>query len=165
MPAVSTPLSPCALQWGAWTMMLPFLDVIKTITDRMVDYDFVINLSDADIALRTNEEILRFLRPYRGRNLVQIHMGEGEWLTKARNFTSSHVLVECGGYGELRPCACTSVRAARVEAHSASTTARANPALLPCHRPALSPRRARAARAVPQAPRPHRQASLPSTRA
>jgi len=87
-------------QWGAWTMMLPLLDAIKTVTDRTIDYDFVINLSDVDIALRTNEEILHFLRPYRGRNLVQVHTGEGEWLAKARNFTSSHVLVECGGYGK-----------------------------------------------------------------
>ena len=59
------------VQWGAWTMVLPLLDAIKTVTDRNVDFDFVINLSDVDIALRTNDEIVRFLRPYRGRNLLQ----------------------------------------------------------------------------------------------
>ena len=53
------------VQWGAWTMVLPLLDALRTVTERAVDYDFVINLSDADLALRTNEEILRFLRPYR----------------------------------------------------------------------------------------------------
>ena len=87
--------------------MLPLLDALKTITERTIDYDFVINLSDADVALRTNAEILRFLRPYRGRNLVQIHTGDNEWLSKARNFTAAHTLVECGGYGEPRPRACT----------------------------------------------------------
>ena len=86
-------------QWGSWTMMLPLLDALKTITERTIDYDFVINLSDADVALRTHDEILRFLRPYRGRNLVQVHTGDNEWLAKARNFTAAHTLVECGGYG------------------------------------------------------------------
>jgi hypothetical protein len=80
-------------------MMLPLLDALKTITERTIDYDFVINLSDADVALRTHDEILRFLRPYRGRNLVQVHTGDNEWLAKARNFTAAHTLVECGGYG------------------------------------------------------------------
>ena len=94
-------------QWGSWTMMLPLLDAIKTITERSIDYDFVINLSDADVALRTNDEILRFLRPYRGRNLVQVHTGDNGWLAKARNFTAAHTLVECGGYGEPRPHART----------------------------------------------------------
>ena len=79
--------------------MLPLLDALKTITERTIDYDFVINLSDADVALRTHDEILRFLRPYRGRNLVQVHTGDNEWLAKARNFTAAHTLVECGGYG------------------------------------------------------------------
>ena len=87
------------VQWGAWTMVLPMLDAIKTVTDQTIDYDFIINLSDVDIALRTNEEMLRFLRPYRGRNLVQIHLGDSEWLEKARNFTAAHTVVECGGYG------------------------------------------------------------------
>jgi len=51
------------------------------------------------VALRTHDEILRFLRPYRGRNLLQVHTGDNQWLAKARNFTAAHTLVECGGYG------------------------------------------------------------------
>ena len=40
-----------------------------------------------------------FLRPYRGKQFVQVHLGSGEWLDRARNFTGAHVVVECGGYG------------------------------------------------------------------
>lgn len=29
----------------------------------------------------------------------QVHTSTSEWLDKAMNFTSSHVVVECGGYG------------------------------------------------------------------
>ena len=36
---------------------------------------------------------------YRGRNLLQVHTGDNQWLAKARNFTAAHTLVECGGYG------------------------------------------------------------------
>jgi hypothetical protein len=60
------------VQWGAWTMVAIMLDAIKTVTHHSVDFDFFINLSDADIALRTNDEIIDFLRPYKGRQFVQV---------------------------------------------------------------------------------------------
>lgn len=87
------------VQWGAWTMVLTLLDAIHSALLADLDFDFVINLSDVDVALRTNDEIVNFLRPHRGRQFVQVHQGSGEWLEKARNFTSAHVVVECGGYG------------------------------------------------------------------
>ena len=87
------------VQWGAWTMVLTFLDALHSAIARGLDFDFVINLSDVDVALRTNEEIVDFLRPHKGRQFVQVHQGTGEWLEKARNFTNGHVVVECGGYG------------------------------------------------------------------
>eukprot|EP00966_Prymnesium_polylepis_P244821 5662896-Prymnesium_polylepis.1 len=87
------------VQWGAWTMVAVMLDAVRSITQATLDYDFFINLSDADIALRTNDEIVTFLRPYKGRQFVQVHTAMGEWLEKAANFTSSHTVVECGGYG------------------------------------------------------------------
>ena len=37
---------------------------------RSVGFDFFINLSDADVALRTNAEIVRFLHEVRGRSFV-----------------------------------------------------------------------------------------------
>ena len=87
------------VQWGAWTMVQTLLDALHTIVSAAVDFDFVVNLSDVDVALRTNEEVVEFLRPYKGRNFVQVHQGTGEWLEKARNFTRKYVVVECGGYG------------------------------------------------------------------
>ena len=87
------------VQWGAWTMVLTMLDAIHSVVSAGIDFDFVINLSDVDVALRTNEEIIEFLRPYKGRQFVQVHTGTGEWLEKARNFTRSFTVVECGGYG------------------------------------------------------------------
>ena len=87
------------VQWGAWTMVLTLLDALHSAVARELEFDFVINLSDVDVALRTNDEIVDFLRPYKGRQFVQVHQGTGEWLEKARNFTAAHVVVECGGYG------------------------------------------------------------------
>ena len=87
------------VQWGAWTMVLTLLDAIHSALAAGLEFDFVVNLSDVDVALRTNDEIVDFLRPYAGRQFVQVHTGTGEWLEKARNFTCSQVVVECGGYG------------------------------------------------------------------
>lgn len=87
------------VQWGGWSMVATMLDAIKSISARDLDYDFFINLSDADMALRTNEEILGFLSRYKGRQFVQVHQGTGEWLERARNFTRAHAVVECAGYG------------------------------------------------------------------
>ena len=87
------------VQWGAWTMVITMLDAINSVVAAGLDFDFFINLSDVDVALRTNDEIVEFLRPHPNRQFVQVHMGTGEWLEKARNFTRAHAVVECGGYG------------------------------------------------------------------
>jgi hypothetical protein len=87
------------VQWGAWTMVVTMLDAMHTLVSADVDFEFFINLSDVDVALRTNDEMLAFLRPHIGRQFVEVHLGTGEWLEKARNFTSAHVVVECEGHG------------------------------------------------------------------
>ena len=51
------------VQWGAWTMVLTLLDALHSALLAEIDFDFVINLSDVDVALRTNDEIVDFLRP------------------------------------------------------------------------------------------------------
>ena len=61
--------------------------------------DFFINLSDVDISLRTDREIVGWLKRFKGGNFVQAndrHVG-GEWIDRARNFTRDHAVVECGG--------------------------------------------------------------------
>lgn len=60
------------VQWGAWTMVSIMLDALKTVVQANIDFDFFINLSDADVALRTHEEIVGFLRPYKGHQFVQV---------------------------------------------------------------------------------------------
>jgi len=87
------------VQWGGFTMVATMLDAVASVVARNFDFDFFINLSDADISLRTNAEVMDFLRPYKGRQFVQVHAGNGEWLERARNFTGAHAVVECGGYG------------------------------------------------------------------
>jgi hypothetical protein len=66
-----------------------------------LDFDFLINLSDADIALRTNAEILAWLRPFRATSysMIQVHGGEGELIERTLKFAREHPVVECGGYG------------------------------------------------------------------
>ena len=60
------------VQWGAWTMNLVLLDALHTAVSAGIDFDVVINLSDADIALRTNDEIVTFLREHKGRQFVHV---------------------------------------------------------------------------------------------
>ena len=59
------------VQWGGFSMVSAMLDAIASFIDR-IDFDFFINLSDAELALRTDDELTRFLRAFRGRGFVRI---------------------------------------------------------------------------------------------
>jgi len=87
------------VQWGAWTMNLILLDALHSAVSASIDFDFVINLSDVDVALRTNDEIVSFLRQYKGRQFVQVHQGSGEWLDKAKKL---HCQPQCHRVRRLR---------------------------------------------------------------
>lgn len=91
------------VQWGMFSMVAPMIDAVHTALHAAdsgrLPFDFFINLSDADLALRTDAEIRRFLDGMRGRSLINIHEGGGEQLKAANSFINSHVIVECGGYG------------------------------------------------------------------
>ena len=91
------------VQWGMFSMVAPMIDAIRTALHaselKGLRFDFFINLSDADLALRTDAEMRRFLGRMRGRSLINIHEGGGEQLQAASRFINSHVVVECGGYG------------------------------------------------------------------
>jgi hypothetical protein len=56
--------------WGAFSMVELLLDAIATALAAHPQLDFVINLSDADVALRTNHEVVSFLHGFRGRSFV-----------------------------------------------------------------------------------------------
>ena len=59
------------VQWGGFSMVSALLDSLASFLQR-VDFDFVINLSDADLALRTHNELATFLRPFKGRVFMRI---------------------------------------------------------------------------------------------
>lgn len=87
------------VQWGGFSMVFAMLDAIASFIDR-VDFDFFINLADSELALRTNEEIMSFLRPFRGRGFVRI---DGALPSRRHAFVGgalrSTPVIECGGFG------------------------------------------------------------------
>uniref|UniRef100_A0A7S3EQP7 protein xylosyltransferase n=1 Tax=Haptolina ericina TaxID=156174 RepID=A0A7S3EQP7_9EUKA len=87
------------VQWGMFSMVAITLDAIRSVLDAKVQFDFLINLSDADLSLRTDAEVRAFLSKVRGRSLINIHDGGGEQLAEANRFMNAHTIIECGGYG------------------------------------------------------------------
>lgn len=61
-----------AVQWAGYSMVACLLDALHTAVERSVDFDFFINLSDTDLALRTDAEVVGFLRAHRGESFVSI---------------------------------------------------------------------------------------------
>ena len=59
-----------AVQWGGWSMVACMLDALHTV--RRLDFDFFINLSDTDLALRTDAEVTAFLGRHRGVDFVSV---------------------------------------------------------------------------------------------
>ena len=87
------------VQWGMFSMVSPFLDALHTILTANLSFDFFINLSDADLSLRTDTEITHFLSKHKGRSFINVHGEGGEQLRGATAFINAHTIVECGGYG------------------------------------------------------------------
>ena len=87
------------VQWGMWSMVAIMLDAVHTLLSSQLPFDFLINLSDADLALRTDGEMRDFLSRHKGRSFINVHGEGGEQLRGATAFINSHVVVECGGYG------------------------------------------------------------------
>ena len=94
------------VQWGGFSMVSVLLDAISSFVKR-VDFDFFINLSDADLVLRTNEELSGFLRGFKGRTFMRIdealqstrtakQRSDGDGLTAE---VWDHTVIECGGFG------------------------------------------------------------------
>ena len=54
------------VQWGMFSMVSSYLDGIRSVLDAAkagtLDFDFFINLSDADLSLRTDTEMRAFLQ-------------------------------------------------------------------------------------------------------
>ena len=97
------------VQWGMFSMVAIALDAMASVVASRLHFDFFINLSDADLALRTDAEMRAFLGRMRGRSLINVHEGGGPALQDATRFINGHTVVECGGCGFLEhaPHACT----------------------------------------------------------
>ena len=64
--------------WGSFAMVELLLSAIATALAAHPSFDFFINLSDCDVPLRTNREIVMFLRPFRGRSFVATKFPEAD---------------------------------------------------------------------------------------
>ena len=58
------------VQWGMFTMVAIMLDAIHSVLSSALSFDFFINLSDADLSLRTDSEMRAFLARHKGRSFV-----------------------------------------------------------------------------------------------
>ena len=80
-------------------MLATLLDALASFVER-IDFDFVVNLSDADLALRTSAEMVRFLRRFKGRSFLQAALPQPR---SYRRFVHDELgaiaAIECGGFG------------------------------------------------------------------
>jgi protein xylosyltransferase len=88
--------------WGAFSMVAVLLDGLATLVASSFPFDYVINLSDADMALRTHGEISTFLRQFseQGASFVAVKEPSRDAM---RYRSHAHMrrlpFVECGGLG------------------------------------------------------------------
>ena len=65
------------VQWGGFSMVAAMLDALSSFV-RRVDFDFFINLSDAELPLRTSDELTAFLRRFKGRAFMRVDPPQAE---------------------------------------------------------------------------------------
>lgn len=63
---------PRAVMWAGWSMVLALLDAMASLVHRRLGFEYVINLSDADLTLRTDGEIRAFFTQFPGRSIMSI---------------------------------------------------------------------------------------------
>ena len=61
---------PRHVMWAGWSMVLAHLDVMASVLTRKLHFEYIINLSDADLSLRTDAEIRAFFARCAARNSV-----------------------------------------------------------------------------------------------
>lgn len=63
---------PRPVMWAGWSMVLVLLDTCASLLARGLRFEFVINLSDADLTMRVDGEIRAFLARYPQRTIMSI---------------------------------------------------------------------------------------------
>ena len=93
------------VQWAGFSMVLALLDALSSFVGRL-DFDFVIPISDGELALRTNEEMVAFLGRFRGRSMVRVaaheeggRLGTSEARHADHDLLGRYPVIECGGFG------------------------------------------------------------------
>ena len=61
-----------AVMWSGFSMVLGLLDAMASLLARSLSFEMLINLSDADLTLRTDGEIRSFFARYPGRSILSI---------------------------------------------------------------------------------------------
>ena len=63
---------PRAVLWSGFSMALALLDAMASVLARPLGFEYFINLSDADLTLRTDGEIRAFFARFPGRSVMSI---------------------------------------------------------------------------------------------
>lgn len=63
---------PRPVMWAGWSMVLSLLDAMASLVHRKLGFEYLINLSDADLTLRTDGEIRGFFARFPGRSIMSI---------------------------------------------------------------------------------------------
>ena len=80
-------------------MLATMLDALASFVER-VDFDFVINLSDTDLALRTNAEMVAFLTRFKGRSMLPAAVPPPHSYRRFLHEEMGRIAaIECGGFG------------------------------------------------------------------
>ena len=88
--------------WGSFAMVELLLSSIATALAAHPSFDFFINLSDCDVPLRTNREIVAFLTPFKGRSFVATKFPEADSMRyRAHAHMRASTWLECEGEGFL----------------------------------------------------------------
>ena len=88
--------------WGAFSMVEVLLAALSKALIAAPHFDFFVNLSDADVALRTASELGSFLGGFRGRSFVAIKYPEADAMRyQAHAHMRSSTWLECEGEGFL----------------------------------------------------------------
>ena len=92
-----------AIGWGAFSQVDLLLRAIATLLAAAhPSLDFVINLSDADVALRTDAEVVSFLARFRERSFVATKFPSADAMRyAAHSRMRESSWLECGGHGFL----------------------------------------------------------------
>lgn len=71
-PDVYVLQKPRPVLWAGWSMILALWDAMTSVVRRGLTFEYFINLSDADLTLRTDIEIRAFLSRWPGRSIMSI---------------------------------------------------------------------------------------------